>query len=324
MTVNEAAEMYFEMKQFLMKPASYTNSQRLYRDHIQEQLGNVECETITSREMQKFYNSLVQKKQKRNTEKTLSKHTAKDIFTFAKTILYFAMENGKMTERRFKTKVPCGFAETDNGQDDFLDEENYKKIITNATNISQSGKYNQARIFTILALTTGMRIGEVCGLKWCDIDFDNNTIKVLRTVQRITNFDNTTYLHIGEPKSKTSRRTVILTDSAKEALCKYKLLFREECAPNNFVLTNKSTPTEPRTIRSAYKRFINHYKIPYIHPHGLRHTFATYAIDNGVDIKTTSLLLGHANTSITLDVYTHVTERQMRNTIDKLNKITSI
>lgn len=325
MTMNEAAEMYFEMKQGLMRVSSYVNSQRMYRDHIQEQLGDVDCETINSRELQKFYNSLVNRKKRRgNTNETISEHTAKDIFTFVKTILYFAMEQGEIPERRFKVKKPCGFAETDKEQAEFFELEYYKKLITNAMEIEPKKNYNQARIFVMLALTTGMRIGEVCGLKWCDINFDNNMISVRRTVQRITNIDNSSYMHIGEPKSQTSKRTIILTNSTKEALEKYKLCFNEKCSPNNFVLTNKPNPTEPRTVRSGYKRFLKHCEIPYIHPHGLRHTFATYCIDNGIDVKITSQMLGHANTSITLDIYTHITERQMRNTCDKLNEMTAI
>lgn len=326
MTVNQAADLYFEIKKGLIKSSSYVNSQRLYRDHIKQYLGHIDCETITSREMQKFYNSLVGKKMKSDSTKTLSSKTAKDIFTFAKTILYFAMEEGEVPERRFKTKTPYGFRETDNGQDEYFKEEEYKKLLLLSMTIDESGKnYNQSKMFTMLALTTGMRIGEICGLKWNDVDFESNIIKVQRTVQRIVNIDGSSYINIGEPKSKSSKRTVILTNIAKETLLKYKRCFGEEnCLPNNYILTNKHTPTEPRTVRQGYSRLLKANDIKYIHPHGLRHTFTTYAIDNGVDVKTTSQLLGHAHTSMTLDTYTHITEKQMKNTFNKLNEITSL
>ena len=276
--------------------------------------------------MQKFYNSLVGKKMKSDLTKTLSSKTAKDIFTFAKTILYFAMEEGEISERRFKTKTPYGFRETDNGQDEYFKEEEYKKLLLLSMTIDESGKiYNQSKIFTMLALTTGMRIGEICGLKWNDVDFESNIIKIQRTVQRIVNIDGSSYINIGEPKSKSSKRTVILTDVAEEALLKYKRCFGEEnCLPNNYILTNKHTPTEPRTVRQGYSRLLKANDIQYIHPHGLRHTFTTYAIDNGIDVKTTSALLGHAHTSMTLDIYTHITEKQMKNTVNRLNEITSL
>lgn len=326
LTVNQAADLYFEMKKGLMKPSSYVNAQRLYRDHIRQYFEDMDCETITSREMQKFYNSLVNRKMKSDPAKTLSSKTAKDIFTFAKTILYFAMEEGEMTERRFKTKTPYGFRDIDNGQDEYFKEEQYKKLMLLSTTIDEKGKnYNQSKMFVMLALTTGMRIGEICGLKWNDVDFESNTIKVQRTVQRIVNIDGSSYINVGEPKSKSSKRVVILTEIAKETLFKYKKYFgAENCLPNNYILTNKSTPAEPRTVRQGYSRLLKANDIQYIHPHGLRHTFTTYAIDNGIDVKTTSQLLGHAHTSMTLDTYTHITEKQMKNTVNRLNEITSL
>lgn len=322
MILNEAAEMYFDLKQGLMKPSSFANLQRMYRDHIREYIGYMEIDDLNNRQMQKFYNSLVRRKCLNNSSKTLSKGAAKDIIGLLKTICYFAMEEGEMQEHRYKLKTPYGFREIDEDRPGYLPEDTYGLVLDLCLEISSSSKYNQAKIFTIIALTTGMRIGEVCGLQWKDFDFKSSTVKVNKTVQRIVNEDGSSYIHIGEPKSKTSKRACVLLDITKVALNKYKSTLNDE-NPDYFMLTNKDKPTEPRTVRQTYQRFLKSNNIPYIHPHALRHSFCTYSISNGGDVKTTSKLMGHANTGITLDTYTHITQKQVETTVNNLNKIFS-
>lgn len=321
MTMNEAADMYFEVKQGLIKPSSYVNAQRWYRDHIKDSIGEMELNSITNRELQKFYNRLATAKCKNDPNKTLSQHVIKDIVGFAKTILYFAMEEGEMQERRYKLKSPYGMRTNESNQDEYLDENYYKKVLENCINL-ENNLYKKAKVFTLIALTTGMRNGEICGLQWKDIHFENGTIEVKKTVQRITKLDGSSYINIGDPKSKTSKRTVIMPNITKQTLQKYKEMLNVD-NEELYVLGNEK-PTEPRTIRQSYKRYLKKLDIPYIHPHALRHTFTTYSISNGGDVKTISMLLGHANTGITLDTYTHITKRQIEKTVNKLNDIFSL
>ena len=330
MTLNQAAEMYFDLKKGLIKPTSYSEFLRIYNKQIRDYIGEVDLETFGSRDLQKFYNSLVSRKSEQTgaNGKTLSLHTAKDYVGLVKTICYFAMEEGEMPERRFKLKTPYGFRKHENNQDEYVREEFYEQLIKESSNFSVKNCIGvQAKVFVILAITTGMRIGEACGVKWEDVDFNNNTIKIQRTVGRIYDSENkNTYIHIGDPKSETSRRTVILTDVARQVLLKYQNLLeaqKKSCLPELFLLPNRHKPQEPRTMRQAYARYLERLNIPYIHPHALRHTFCTYAIDNGVPVKITSSLLGHANTSITLDTYTHTTEKQIKETTNLLNTITT-
>lgn len=318
MTINDAAQMYFDLKQGLIKPSSFANSYRWYRDHIKDRIGDMEINDMTNRELQKFYNSLVTEKCKNNPDKTLSAHSIKDIVGFLKTILYFAMEEGEMNERRYKLKSPYGMRVNDNNQDEYLDERYYKKLLENCVDLEKS-LFTKAKIFTLIALTTGLRNGEICGLQWEDVDIENKTIEVRKTVQRIVNADGSSYINIGSPKSEKSKRTVLMPDVTAETLHKYKKLLDVE--NEKFYILGAKKPTEPRTIRQAYQRFLKSIDIPYLHPHALRHTFATYSISNGGDIKTTSMLLGHANTAITLDTYTHVTKKQVEKTVNKLNDI---
>lgn len=320
MTFKDAADMYFEIKKGLMKPSSYANFLHIYKKHIAEALDDIDLSEMDSRQLQKFYNSLVNKKCELKKDMTISKHSAKDIVGLVKTILYFAMDEGQMEERSFRLKTPYGFRDTDERKD-FLDEKSYKKLINCCVDLS-SKRYLLAKIFAILSVTTGLRIGEVCGLKWEDVNFKKNTIEVKRTVQRIQS-ENGGYINIGEPKTQTSKRTVALLSITKEVLKRYKKIC-DNPDSNTFVLTGKTTPSEPRTVRQTYQRFLKANKIDYVRPHALRHTFTTYSISNGCDVKTISHLLGHANTSITLDTYTHMTKKQMSKTVSKLNKICTV
>lgn len=327
MTFKEAAELYYELKDGLMKPSSHASSKHMYAMHIAPYFDEYDCEKINSRELQKFYNSLVNKKKRNNPNERLSEHTIKDIVGLVKTILYFAMEEGEIPETRFKTKKPYGMTKYDNGQEDFLNEKDYKKLIKLCTDGNFKNR-GAAKIFIILSVTAGLRIGEVCGLQWGDIDFENKTISIKRTVQRIylgdSGGEKRTKVIIGDPKSEKSKRTVYILDLALEALKQYKE-YRNPKNTNLFVVgTNNGTvPNEPRMLRQAYARFLAKNDVKYIHPHALRHTFCTYAIGEGCDIKTVSELMGHSNVSMTLDIYTHTMEKQKEKTRNELNIIFS-
>lgn len=320
MKFKDAAELYFDIKQGLIKPSSFTNMKRLYRDHISEYFDDIELDKITSREMQKFYNLLANKTSGRNSNERLSEHTIKDIVGLAKTICYNAMAEGEMQECRFKLKKPYGMRQVENGQAEYLSEEDYKKVMSICLDcdFNHNGK---AKIMTVLALTTGMRIGEICGLRWEDVDLENGYIKVNCTVQRIIREDGSSYIHIGDPKSQTSKRKVLILEAAKQVLLQYKS--HNKIANERLYVIGGEKPNEPRTIRQAYARFLKNIDVPYIHPHALRHTFCTYSIANGCDIKTISQLLGHSKTDITLDTYTHITQKQIDKTTNKLNEIFS-
>ena len=165
---------------------------------------------------------------------------------------------------------------------------------------------------------TGLRIGEVCGLKWEDIDLDDGVIRVRRTVQ--TNYvyepDGTgrNKLSIGSPKSRTSRRDVPICAPLRARL---ERLDRPADVTAYF-LTGTQSPTVPRTFRSSVDLFLSRHGIEKFNFHRLRHTFATRCIEAGVDAKTTSELLGHANVNITLNLYVHPNAEAKREAVDRM------
>lgn len=170
----------------------------------------------------------------------------------------------------------------------------------------------------LVALLTGVRIGELCGLQMKDICLSNNTISVNKTVQRI--FDKrkgTTYVHIGPPKTKTSARTIpipyLLGNIIKRFLSDN---------PNQYFLTGKSRPTEPRTYRQFFARFIKRHGLTKVKFHEIRHTFAVRAIEiPEFDIKSLSEILGHKNVSFTLNVYGSANIQQKAKCMNLLNDL---
>ena len=170
----------------------------------------------------------------------------------------------------------------------------------------------------LVALMTGLRIGELCGLQMKDICLSNNTISVNKTVQRI--FDKrkgTTYIHIGPPKTKTSARTIPIPSLLGNII---KRFLTDN--PNHFFLTGKSKPTEPRTYRQFFARFIKRNGLKKVKFHEIRHTFAVRAIEiPDFDIKSLSEILGHKNVSFTLNVYGSANIQQKAKCMNLLNDL---
>ena len=152
----------------------------------------------------------------------------------------------------------------------------------------------------LIALFTGVRIGELCGLQMKDISLTDKTISINKTVQRI--YDKKkgeSYLHIGPPKTKTSARTIPVPSLLMNIIKKF---YTEN--PNHYFLTGKTKPTEPRTYRQFFSRFLKRNGLQKVKFHEIRHTFAVRAIEiPEFDIKSLSEILGHKNVSFTLNVY---------------------
>ena len=171
----------------------------------------------------------------------------------------------------------------------------------------------------LICLHTGLRIGEICALRWEDIDTDNGILQVLRTLERIyvlSDGNKHTELQLSTPKTRNSQREIPLTKD----LLRFLKPFRKVVNPQFYILTNSPKPTEPRTYRNYYRHLLNSLNIPFIKFHGLRHSFATRCIESGCDSKTVSILLGHANISTTLNLYVHPNFDQKKRCIDTMLK----
>lgn len=170
----------------------------------------------------------------------------------------------------------------------------------------------------LIALLTGVRIGELCALQMSDISLTDGTITVSKTVQRIYNKrKGSSYIHIGPPKTKTSYRVIPIPSLLVNVIKKFYSENRDE-----YFLTGKKKPTEPRTYRQFFARFLKKHNLPKVKFHEIRHTFAVRAIEiPEFDVKSLSELLGHKNVSFTLNVYGSANMQQKIKCMNLLNEL---
>ncbi|WP_312653482.1 tyrosine-type recombinase/integrase [Aminipila sp.] len=171
----------------------------------------------------------------------------------------------------------------------------------------------------LLCFYTGIRLGELCGLKWSDIDLEAGTMSIMRTVSRIKNFQHSqskTTLFVGKPKSRKSMRKIPLPEFLINLAQQNK---HHSLNENSYVFSGANVPMDPRTYQKIYKRILVKAGVKDRKFHAIRHTFATRALELGIDIKTLSEILGHSNVSITLNIYAHSLMEQKKLAIDRLN-----
>ncbi|MGM0124001.1 hypothetical protein IGI37_001375 [Enterococcus sp. AZ194] len=165
----------------------------------------------------------------------------------------------------------------------------------------------------LLALHTGLRIGEISALKWQDINFEKKEIIVTRTLQRIFSEQQTsqTVIHEGWVKSSSSYRTIPLNEKILQ-------LLKAQKRSSEYVVGRKGRYFEPRALTYQFKKIMMKLKLPTIHFHQLRHTFATRLLELGADIASVSSLLGHQSVKMTLDIYTDSLMAQRKKWVSKL------
>lgn len=165
-------------------------------------------------------------------------------------------------------------------------------------------------IGVLICLYTGIRIGELCALRWKDIDSEARVMRICGTQARIDGC-----IRIIPPKSEMSSRSIPIPE------CIAKLLIKDSSAGEYVISGKNGEPMDVRTYRRRFKRLLKKAGIPDIQFHALRHTFSTRAIEVGMDYRTLSEILGHSSVAITLDLYAHSLDAHKRMQMDKMNTI---
>ena len=300
-TIGEIAVAWKEYKRPYVKQSTMAAYVLILENHIIPCFGD--SDSLNEKEVQAF---VLQK-----LGKGLSIKSVKDILIVLKMVMKFGVKNEWMGYYEWDIKYPTTSA---NKELEVLSAANHKKILNHI-----QSHFSFAGLGIYISLCTGLRIGEVCALKWSDINTVDGTVTVNRTIERIYFIDGTkkhTKLVINTPKTQNSCRVIPMT---KELLTMMKPL-KKVVNENFYILTNGEYPTEPRTYRNYYTKLMEKLGIPKLKYHGLRHSFATRCIEAGCDYKTVSVLLGHANISTTLDLYVHPNMEQKKRCIAKVFK----
>ena len=285
-------------KKQYVKKSTFAVYSILVQSHLIPIFG--EREDIGDEDVQDFVNS--------ELERGLSLKTVKDILVVLKMILRFGAKNSLFPDRRIDVVFPT---QREKADIEVMSVSNQRRLMCYVKE-----HFSFRNLGILICLSSGIRIGEICALRWADIDLECGVIRVSKTIQRIY-IDGHTELIEDAPKTVNSNREIPLT----RELAAYIRPIRKIVKAEFYLLSNSPTPVEPRTYRDYFRRLTDSLGLPPIRFHGLRHSFATRCIESKCDYKTVSALLGHSNISTTLNLYVHPGLEQKRRCIDAVAKL---
>lgn len=298
LTVREGCEQWLAACRLRVKVSSYANYETIIRNHILPKLGSVSFSELTTGNLNEFVSDKLAHG-RLNGRGGLSAKSVRDIMTVFRSVEHYVSREYGLRESHFT------MPKAEQRELDILDSCERKRLEHYLT-----GHPSLACAAVLLCLYSGLRIGELCGLKWEDIDFENATISVHRTVQRV-NRHGSSEVVVGTPKSKTSLRTIPVPSFVLERLNPHR------ASGSVYLLSGRSNPTEPRTMQYRFKTILKHSGIRDVNFHLLRHTYASRCIELGFDVKTLSELLGHADASLTLNRYVHSSMEQKKKFVER-------
>jgi len=267
-----------------VKESTLANYRNKFEKHILPEFGDIPCADLTAGRINAFIN--------KKLADGLSASYVRDIFTVFKTMLKYAQEEYSFRLSLKNVVLP----KAERKQVEKISDTEQKKLVSYL-----KANMSLTAFGILLSLFMGLRIGELCGLKWEDVDFRNKILHIRRTVQRISsaNGNRKTKIVISAPKSATSFREIAIPDM----LMKYFEMFRDEA--DHFILSGADKPVEPRTMQYRYKKILQSAEVENHNYHKLRHTFATNSAEKGFNVKALSAVLGHSSVTLTLNRYIH-------------------
>lgn len=295
---------------YAVKEKTYSIYSETIRLHILPKLGDKGISKIDKNSLQAFFN---EKRESGNiiNGNGLSSNSIKLIQTILNAALDEAVEQGLIKEN------PCNRIKRQSGEKDVaaLERDEQKKL---EKHIRSHYKPHYIGIF--LSLHAGLRLGEILALEWKDYDEKNKMLKINKTLSRIKT-ESGYVVRTVNPKTNAGCRQIPVMDSLAELLSKQK----KTAVSNLIVCTKKNNPICMRAYQKSFERILNKIGIKRIGFHSLRHTFATRAMESGMDFKTLSVLMGHTNPSVTIKKYTHSMKEsqinQMANLENYVNKV---
>ncbi len=300
MKIKEITYLWKEEKKKYVKQSTYVTYVALIDKHIVPYFG--EKEEILDDDIQNFILVKIDEK--------LSQKTIKDVIMVLKMIVKFGSKNNYISYHEIEAIFPT---EREKKKLEILSVNDQKKLINY---LKENMNFKNLGIY--ICLCTGLRIGEICALKWKDVDVEKRIFVVGKTMQRIYNYNKiNTELIVSEPKTVNSYREIPLTSELYKIIKSFKKYLNEDW----YVISNDSNPIEPRTYRNYFKKILKKLNIPIIKFHGLRHSFATRCIESNCDYKTVSVILGHSSITTTMNLYVHPNIDQKRKVISKMEKL---
>lgn len=282
LTVGELFEEWLSAVRLKVKNSTYANYRMKADKHILPCFGGLRYELLTVQSVHEFI--------ERKLKSGLSAKYVSDIVIIFKSMTKYISRVHGFGNPLVDVILP----KTEKSEMTLLSDSQQKKLCGHLLR-----NMNRTSLCMMLSLYTGLRVGEVCGLKWSDIDFEKSILTVRRTVQRVQCENGGTKLLIDTPKSRSSQRSIPVPAFIME-------LFRQFRGDDNaYILSGNTKVTEPRTLQRRFKNTLKKADLPSVNFHSLRHIFATNCVKAGFDVKTLSEILGHSNVETTLNRYVH-------------------
>ena len=284
LTVKELFEEWMSAVKLKVKISTYANYRMKADKHILPAFGGIRYEKLTT----KMLHSFIEEKMKSGLS---AKYVSDIVIVFKSMAKYTAITHNFQNPL---TNVVLPKAEKKELH--LLTESQQQQLCH--TLMEENSKTS---LCVLISMYTGLRVGEVCGLKWSDIDFEKSILTVNRTVQRIKTMSSAcaTTISIGKPKSRSSMRQIPLPEFLADMLNRFNQ------KNDSYVLSGSERIIEPRTMQYRFQSLLLKANLPSINYHALRHMFATNCVKAGFDVKTLSELLGHCSVETTLNRYVH-------------------
>lgn len=297
-----------------VKPSTVSSYEATIRNHLKPGIGAIRLDALTTHDIQEFYNSLRTPTENR---KALSAKTIKNIHG----ILHHALQQAILNN----------YIRTNPANACVLPKVSKKKVkpmnehqIADFLKAIKGHKYEN---LFLVALFTGIREGEVCGLQWECVDFDNGTIlidKQLQSLRGKVRGDKEKYALI--PTKNGKERTITVAPFIMDLLWKTKRAqdanrkdFGSDFQENDLVFTDEiGNRVTPQALYRAFKLVVTELSMKDVRFHDLRHSYAVVSLKSGDDVKTVQENLGHATSAFTLDTYGHVTEKMKKDSADRM------
>lgn len=309
----------FDFRVHDLKDTTFTKYDSIYRNYILgSKIGSIALSDLRATHLQSYYKDLLDNEISPNIIRTVNKHLG--------TSLNLALKQG-LVMRNYAELVTLPKAEKKNDEVIKCFSETEQKAFIDAL----ANHRNKPLYLT--AFGCGLRLGEIIGLKWEDVDFNTETISIRRAISNIAKVqaDGSRKWKVIEhtPKTDTSNRTIPMPKTLVAALKHHKQQQNKEKLKNGELYTDNHLVfctecgnfLDTRNLTRSYTRLLKKIGIPYKNFHSLRHTYATRLFENNVPIKTVQALLGHKDITTTMNIYTHVMPEKMTNEVQCLNSI---
>ena len=295
-TMQQLCEQWLDEVQVFLKQSTYAKYEQIIYSHILPSFAEVNINKINNEAISEFIKGKM-KNGRLDGSGALSSKTIQDIYTVLKQILNYASKKEYILPLSFDIPKP----KVEQKSFSVLSTEQQAKFVLYLRN-----HLSLETLGILICLFTGIRVGELCALKWNDFDLDNSVLHINKTLQRIKNTDinakTKTKIIIDRPKSQKSIRDIPIPSFLYDLINMYN----KDYTSNTYFLTGKINQfIEPRLFQYKFKEHLSNAGLPDMNIHALRHTFATRAIEQNIDTKTLSEILGHSTVKFTLERYVY-------------------